>query len=126
MRMRPGRPEKMREDLVRRMKIEDTPVSLKDLQHIRFIGVGGFGSVQLVEHRSVPGVRYALKRVVLKDGDVPEGIKQECALLAAVKHPLILQLVRTFKTASSMYILTELITGGSLHQHLPSLGAIWE
>ncbi|CAK0825116.1 unnamed protein product [Prorocentrum cordatum] len=116
--------EKMREDLVRRMRIEDTPVTLKALRHIRFIGVGGFGSVQLVEHRSVPGVRYALKRVVLKDGEVPEGIRQECALLAEVKHPLILQLVRTFKTSSSIYILTELITGGSLQQHLPSLGVM--
>lgn len=116
--------EKKREDLIRRMKIEDTPVTLQTLRHIRFIGVGGFGSVQLVEHRSVPGVRYALKRVELKDGTLPEGVKHECALLAEVKHPLILQLVKTFKTASSMYILTELITGGSLQQHLPSLGVM--
>jgi len=62
--------------------------------------------------------RYALKRVKKKDGEVPDGVMRECALLAEVDHPSVLRLVKTFETDSSIYILTELITGGDLYELL--------
>eukprot|EP00927_Polykrikos_kofoidii_P002953 TRINITY_DN11174_c0_g1_i1.p1 TRINITY_DN11174_c0_g1~~TRINITY_DN11174_c0_g1_i1.p1 ORF type:complete len:1416 (+),score=263.14 TRINITY_DN11174_c0_g1_i1:217-4248(+) len=107
----------MREELVNRIQLQDRTVSMKSLRHERLIGVGSFGSVRLVRHirTSMP---YALKRVRKTDGVVPACVKQECALLAELDHPLLLCLARTFETAGSIYILTELVTGGCLYDQM--------
>jgi cGMP-dependent protein kinase len=61
-------------------------------------------------------MRYALKRVRKKqDGRVPSEVSRECRLLAENDHPMVMHLVKTFETAGSVYMLTELITGGELH-----------
>jgi len=60
-------------------------------------------------------MRYALKRVRKKQGKIPSEVSRECGLLAENDHPMVMHLVKTFETASSVYMLTELITGGELH-----------
>mmetsp|Transcript_154538 Transcript_154538/g.284802 ORF Transcript_154538/g.284802 Transcript_154538/m.284802 type:complete len:938 (-) Transcript_154538:37-2850(-) len=105
---------KMFEELVHRIRLQDTKVSLKDLKHIKVIGTGGFGVVRLVEHRWT-GMRYALKRCRKEKGKIPVEIKQECDRLAENDHPFIMHTVKTFETERSIYILTELITGGDLY-----------
>merc|ERR1712228_1134531 len=40
---------------------------------------------------------------------------RECNLLAENDHPFIMTLVKTFETPKSVYMITELITGGELH-----------
>lgn len=107
----------LRSELVKRMDLQDTNVGLDALASIRVIGTGGFGRVRMVEHKRT-GVRYALKQVRKKG---PRGQLQaslalrESELLAEMDHPFTLQLVRTLETPRSVYILTELITGGDLH-----------
>ncbi|CAJ1416269.1 unnamed protein product [Effrenium voratum] len=61
------------------------------------------------------GRAYALKRVRKNQGKIPVEVKRECELLKAQEHPFIMRLVQTFETTKSVYILTELITGGELH-----------
>jgi len=104
----------MEEQLMHRIKLQDTTMKLKDLQPIRVIGMGAFGVVRLVEHTTT-GVRYALKQISKDDaGKVPACIQQECDLLAENDHPFIMQLVKRFDSKSNVYILTELIPGGEL------------
>lgn len=105
--------EAMRSELVNKIQLQDTVVSLKGLRHIKHIGAGAFGSVRLVEHRQTQ-MRYALKRVRKVDGKIPNDVRGECDLLAELDHPFVLRLVKTFETHKSVYILTELITGGQL------------
>lgn len=105
---------KMFEELVHRIQLQDTKVSLRDLKHIKVIGTGGFGVVRLVEHIRT-GMRYALKRCRKENDEVPPDIKQECELLAENDHPFIMHTVKTFETERSIYILSELITGGDLY-----------
>lgn len=49
-----------------------------------------------------------------KDGVLSKEVQREHALLSELDHPFILQLVKTFETAGSAYMLTELVTGGEL------------
>ncbi|CAE7943516.1 for, partial [Symbiodinium sp. KB8] len=107
----------MRDDLRERAKLQDWTLSLKNLRHVRMIGVGAFGSVRLVEHVKT-GARYALKRIKKEDGQVPMEIQEECNLLGMASHPFVLQLVKSFQTEKSLYILTELITGGQLYEQM--------
>lgn len=106
---------KMREDLMHRISIQDTQVSLQDLACPRIIGMGEFGVVRIVQHRTT-GVRYALKTVRKEKGSIPSLLRNECAILAENDHPFTLYMVKTFETASRISILMELVTGGDLFQ----------
>jgi cGMP-dependent protein kinase len=115
--------ENMRQELEYKIRLQDTSVSMKLILHVRLIGAGAFGSVRLVEHKYT-GLRYALKRIKKVDGEIPEDVTSETALLGEMDHPFILHLVKTFFTDSSIYILTELITGGQLHEQLRRMGVL--
>mmetsp|Transcript_134223 Transcript_134223/g.233219 ORF Transcript_134223/g.233219 Transcript_134223/m.233219 type:complete len:926 (+) Transcript_134223:259-3036(+) len=114
---------KMMEDLMRRIRLQDTSVTMKDLLHIKVIGAGAAGVVRLVEHKATK-TRYALKRVMKVKGKIPEEVTRECELLAENDHPFIMHLVKTFETTKSVYILTELITGGELHAAIRAIPTV--
>ncbi|CAE7256891.1 Pkg21D [Symbiodinium necroappetens] len=103
----------LREEIMRRIEIQDSQTDLKDLCHVRVIGIGGFGHVRLVEHRRTK-LRYALKQVKKVDGRVPENVRRECELLAEMDHPFILDMLQVYETTKSYYILMEYIMGGTL------------
>lgn len=104
----------MQAELMHRIRLQDTSVTLKDVKQVKVIGAGAAGVVRLVEHKKT-GMRYALKRVQKHHGKIPDEVKRECDLLAENDHPFIMALVKTFQTDKYVYILTELITGGELH-----------
>lgn len=103
----------MKQVLLYRIMLQDESVTMKDLKQIKVIGAGAAGVVRLVEHKKNK-TRYALKRVRKENGQIPEDVKRECELLKENDHPFIMYLVKTFETKSSVYMLTELITGGEL------------
>ena len=105
---------KMQQELMHRIRLQDTDFTMKDLKTVRVIGAGAAGVVRLVMNKKT-GMRYALKRVRKNQGKIPVEVKRECELLKAQEHPFIMRLVQTFETGKSVYILTELITGGELH-----------
>jgi len=105
---------KMQQELMHRIRLQDTNFGMKDLKTVKVIGAGAAGVVRLVMNKKT-GMRYALKRVKKNGGKIPVEVKRECELLKAQEHPFIMRLVQTFETSKSVYILTELITGGELH-----------
>jgi cGMP-dependent protein kinase len=114
---------KMKQNLMERIKLQDTSVTMKDLRHVKIIGAGAAGVVRLVEHKSTK-TRYALKRVKKKLGKVLEEVERECKLLAENDHPFVMHLVKTFETPQSSYMLTELITGGELHAAIRTIPTV--
>mmetsp|Transcript_118680 Transcript_118680/g.335692 ORF Transcript_118680/g.335692 Transcript_118680/m.335692 type:complete len:1002 (+) Transcript_118680:208-3213(+) len=114
----------MLEMLARNIQLQDKRLTLKQIKPVRLIGSGSFGTVRMVENRRT-GLRYALKRIRKKSGEVPKEVQQECELLGEIRHPSIMRMVNTFETASSIYILTELITGGQMYEQvLEKLGVL--
>jgi len=104
----------MQQEMLNRIQLQDTTVTLKDLNQVRIIGTGATGIVRLVQHKTTH-MRYALKSVAKHGDTVPEEVRRECDLLRENDHPFIMALVKTFETPKCIYILTELITGGELH-----------
>jgi len=113
----------MQQELMHRIRLQDTSLSLKDVKEVKVIGAGAAGVVRLVQHKKTK-TRYALKRVSKVDGKVPEEVQRECFLLAENDHPFIMALVKTFETQSSVYMLTELITGGELHSAIRKIPTV--
>lgn len=114
---------KMEEQLMYRIRLQDTSVTMKDLRHMKVIGAGAAGVVRLVSHKKT-GTEYALKRVKKAEGKVPPEVKRECDLLAENDHPFIMHLVKKFETDNSVYMLTELITGGELHAAIRTIPTV--
>jgi len=104
---------KMQQQLMYRIRLQDTSVELSDLRHVEVVGAGGSGVVRLVEHVA-QGQRYALKRVEKNSGRIPEEVERERSLLAETDHPFIMTYVKSFETSKYVYMLTEFISGGEL------------
>mmetsp|Transcript_29498 Transcript_29498/g.68003 ORF Transcript_29498/g.68003 Transcript_29498/m.68003 type:complete len:549 (+) Transcript_29498:148-1794(+) len=105
--------EKMHQQLLYRIRLQDTNIVMQDLQTLKCIGAGAMGSVELVIHKKTH-THYALKKVAKEDGEVPARCLSEVHLLAMNDHPFVLHLVTTFETEAEMCMLTELVTGGEL------------
>jgi len=114
---------KMEEQLMYRINLQDTNLTMKDVRHVKVIGAGAAGVVRLVAHKK-NGTEYALKRVKKVKGKVPPEVKRECDLLGENDHPFIMHLVKFFEARKSVYILTELITGGELHAAIRTIPTV--
>lgn len=114
---------KMQQQLMHRIRLQDTTVTLEDLQPLRRIGEGACGSVDMVEHRKTK-TRYALKKVKKEGGKLPPEVEREFDLLKMNDHPFVMQLVKTFETQDIAFMLTELITGGELHAAIRTIPTV--
>lgn len=118
--------ERMLKHLEERIRLQQTDVTLAELRMLSVVGRGTFGVVKLVEHRS-RGTRYALKcinRAEAERSGQQANLKQEREILMEVDHPFILKAVKTFKDASSLYFLTEVVSGGELYETIRVLGLL--
>mmetsp|Transcript_30892 Transcript_30892/g.49566 ORF Transcript_30892/g.49566 Transcript_30892/m.49566 type:complete len:831 (-) Transcript_30892:46-2538(-) len=95
----------------------DSSIEWEELQKIRTLGSGSYGTVDLVRHK-VTGETYARKRirkatVVAKKQQ--RFVKNERELLMISKSRFIVNLIRTFNMGDSVYMLTEVCLSGELY-----------
>ena len=92
----------------------EKPFNLDDLDMISVLGDGEFGEVWLVS-ADVYGKKekFALKIQEKKNLDV-KAVKREIAATQAFNHPLIVNLVTSYETEESIYMLLGLVSGGEL------------
>ncbi|CDJ48039.1 cAMP-dependent protein kinase catalytic subunit beta, related [Eimeria brunetti] len=112
--------------LEERIRMQDTKVEFKDLQVVRVVGRGTFGTVKLVQHTPTK-IRYALKCVSRRSVvalNQQDHIRLEREIMAENDHPFIIRLVRTFRDKDFLYFLTELVTGGELYDAIRKLGLL--
>jgi len=102
----PSPPEINREKLLR-----------KDLMRVGILGCGGFGVVELYEHR-VTRSTYALKGLskgyILKTG-MQDSVMNEKKILMMTDSPFIIRLFETYNTRQMLYFLLEPALGGELY-----------
>merc|ERR1712113_1214681 len=84
-----------------------------DLQPVRRLGQGAFGSVTLVKHK-YDGVKYALKKISKDDDRGSAVVARECSILQEVRRPFLLDYETAFETEDSFLVVTELLNGGDL------------
>jgi len=97
---------------------------LTDFNMKETLGTGTFGRVRLSEHKS-SGAYYAIK--CLKKSEIlrmkqVEHILCEASILSAVKHPFIVNLLKTFQDERRLYIVLEYVVGGEVFSHLRKAG----
>lgn len=117
-----------RDELERRMQLQDLNLNISDLQCKAVVGRGTFGVVRLVTPRDKKDApEYALKCV--KKSQVVRG-RQERAIVmerevnAQCYHPCIVQFIKTFQDKHHVYFLTEFLGGGDLFYAIRLIGAL--
>jgi len=97
-----------------RRSFTEKPFNLDELEMLSVLGDGEFGEVWLVS-AEVFGKKekFALKVQDKKDADVAS-VKREIAATKAFHHPFIVNLVTSYETDDSIYMLLGLVSGGEL------------
>ncbi|XP_018326269.1 cGMP-dependent protein kinase, isozyme 1-like [Agrilus planipennis] len=103
--------------IVPKLKHEYKDITPKDLISIGILGVGGFGWVELVQHRKKKQLTFALK--YLKKYEIVQRRQQqhtlnEKSIQISCECPFIVRLYTTFKNDKYLYFLMESCLGGDL------------
>lgn len=89
----------------------------KDLKRMGVLGVGGLGSVELMEHRKTKA-KFALKSMskgyIVKSG-MKNGILQEKDILFILDNPFIVKFFESYNYSQTLYFLFEAAMGGELN-----------
>ena len=106
-------------------------LTIEDFEIRRVLGTGGFGKVFLVSKTSgaQKGNFYAMKvlkkAVIVRnketkeiDQDINVHAKMERDVLAAVRHPFIVDLKYAFQARNKVYLIMEYLAGGELFMQL--------
>lgn len=89
----------------------------KDLQKIGLLGCGGFGAVELYEHKK-SGETYAMKGLskgyIVKTG-MQDSVMNEKNILMMTNSPFIIKLFECYNGSQTLYFLMEPALGGELY-----------
>jgi len=94
----------------------DTTIKFEDLKKHKILGMGTFGRVWLVTSRKTkkPYALKVLEKQQILKHDQHKGVIREKNIMASLNHPLIVNLLNTYKDADHCFMLIELILGGEL------------
>ena len=120
--------EEMRENLIKRIELQDTTVLLSDLVPVKTIANGEFGLVTLTVHRSKRTlfVLKSMLRNVIEDNQIQPNLILEKTILMQIDHIMIIKLIKTFKDQLRIYYLLEYVKGKDLFDVRSELGQISE
>jgi cGMP-dependent protein kinase len=99
---------------------------LTDLDYIKELGKGNFGSVCLVQSKKSK-YYYAIKAMAKTQIDHEQlhtNIDMERSILLKIDHPFIMKLVKTLKDSNNIYFLTEYIKGKELFDVIRDIGLL--
>jgi len=89
----------------------------KDLQRLGLLGCGGFGVVELHEHK-VTGETYALKCIskgFIQKCGLQNSVMNEKNILLMTNSPFVIKLFETYSGSQTLYFLLEPALGGELY-----------
>jgi cAMP-dependent protein kinase regulator len=91
-------------------------ITLNRLKKHRILGMGAFGKVWLVSHKTTKAP-YALKVIdkkVVVRAQQAKSVIREKNIMASLEHPLLISLVASFQDDFNLYLVLGLIQGGEL------------
>ena len=90
------------------------------------IGQGGMGAVHLAERDGRQGALKLLHATLAGQGDFRARFLRESAVLAAVRHPNVVQLLEHGEQDGWLWLVMEYVAGGDLYGHLKRRGTLME
>ncbi|CAG9317455.1 unnamed protein product [Blepharisma stoltei] len=118
--------EGIRNQLLKRIQLQNDSVTLNDLCIVKGLGKGMFGTVYLSVNKKTK-IPYALKTVPrnkIQAFEIYDNLVLERKILLQIDHPLIMKLVKTLKDADRIYFLIEFVRGKDLFDVLRILNIL--
>ncbi|OMJ92780.1 hypothetical protein SteCoe_4414 [Stentor coeruleus] len=118
--------DNIKNQLIKRIQLQDDNISLNDLLIVKVLGKGMFGNVFLAARKEQKNI-YALKTVdrrKIERYEIQENLILERKVLLQIDHIFILKLVKTFKDQKRVYFLTEFVRGMDLFDVLRELNLV--
>ena len=106
--------------------LEDNTIELKDLDNIKELGSGSFGSVNLVKNKKNK-YYYAIKALDLqqiKKENLEVCVELEKDVLLKIDHPFIMKMVKYLKNDSYIFFINEYIKGKELWEVIRDIGLL--
>ena len=106
--------------------LEDNTIELRDLDNIKELGSGSFGSVNLVRNKKNKQL-YAIKALDLeqiKKESLESSVELEKNVLLKVDHPFIMKMVKHLKNENYIFFITEYIKGKELWEVIRDIGLL--
>ena len=106
--------------------LEDNTIELKDLDNIKELGSGNFGSVNLVRNKKNKQF-YAIKALDLeqiKKENLEQCVELEKNVLLKTDHPFIMKMVKYLKNEQYIFFINEYIKGKELWDVIRDIGLL--
>ena len=106
--------------------LEDNTIELKDLDNVKELGSGNFGSVNLVRNKKNKFL-YAIKALDLEQiklENLEECVEVERDVLLKIDHPFIMKMVKYLKNDSFIFFINEYIKGKELWEVIRDIGLL--
>ena len=106
--------------------LEDNTIELKDLDNVKELGSGNFGSVNLVRNKKNKYL-YAIKALNLeqvKIENLEECVEVERDVLLKIDHPFIMKMVKYLKNENYIFFINEYIKGKELWEVIRDIGLL--
>ena len=106
--------------------LEDNTIELKDLDNVKELGSGNFGSVNLVRNKKNKFM-YAIKALnieQIKLENLEECVEVERDVLLKIDHPFIMKMVKYLKNESYIFFINEYIKGKELWEVIRDIGLL--
>ena len=106
--------------------MEDNTIELKDLDNIKELGSGNFGSVNLVRNKKNKQF-YAIKALDLdqiKKENLEVCVELEKNVLLKTDHPFIMKMVKYLKNENYIFFINEYIKGKELWDVIRDIGLL--
>ena len=106
--------------------LEDNTIELKDLDNVKELGSGNFGSVNLVRNKKNKFL-YAIKALNLEQiklESLEECVEVERDVLLKIDHPFIMKMVKYLKNDSYIFFINEYIKGKELWEVIRDIGLL--
>ena len=106
--------------------LEDNTIELKDLDNVKELGSGNFGSVNLVRNKKNKYL-YAIKALNLEQiklENLEECVEVERDVLLKIDHPFIMKMVKYLKNDTYIFFINEYIKGKELWEVIRDIGLL--
>ena len=111
----------MKEHLLKKFALQDTSITLHDLQYIKFLGRGKFGSVSLVHnHKNIYAIKAISRKSVERQKILAKYFVNERRVMLTLDHPFIIKMVKSMKNNIFCFLLIEYVQGKNLDEYLSS------
>ena len=110
----------------KKMYLEDNTIELKDLDHVKDLGKGNFGFVNLVRSRKNKQL-YAIKALnvkQIKKEKLERCVELEKDVLLKTDHPFIMKMVKYLKNENYIFFINEYIRGKELWEVIRDIGLL--